>query len=105
MTSKVNPYPSVDAFIRRNRLTLRNSLEWQLIPEPKLGCINGIPTMRGWAIATNFLLVAIEQLDGQITFGHLLFFQPDAGEKLEVANKKLRPSNKKPRLFNPDEYE
>lgn len=59
--------------------------DWRLIQEPYQGEINGCPTLRGTAIATNGIMVAILQPKG-IVFGHLDFFNPDEEQYAETTS-------------------
>ena len=68
-------FQSVDDFKRTFKSSLPKPYDWRLI-EPMVGEINGIPTSRGIAIATNGIIVAIMQNDG-VVFGHLDWFVKD----------------------------
>ncbi len=67
--------------------------DWRLIQEPVQGEINGIPSMRGFCLATNGIIVAILTQDSKIIFGHLPFFVPDREE--ELAKVMNQPKTKK----------
>ena len=68
-------FQSVDDFKRTFKSSLPKPYDWRLI-EPMVGEINGIPTSRGVAIASNGIIVAIMQNDG-VVFGHLDWFVKD----------------------------
>jgi hypothetical protein len=53
--------------------------DWRLM-EPIVGQIHGIPTSHGVAIATNGILVAIEQQGRYLFIGHVATFVPDEQE-------------------------
>jgi len=50
---------------------------WRLLTAPMLGEITGIHTIRGKAIATNGILVAVVREDNELFFGHLEWFKED----------------------------
>lgn len=54
---------------------------WRLLTPRKSGEVNGIPTSRGLAIATDGMLVLIRQSDGSLFEGHLEWFEKDQLER------------------------
>lgn len=66
--------------------------DWRLLKDPCVGEVNGIPTMRGVATATNGILAAIVR-GGTIVFGHIEYFIVDSQER-ETLAKKLEKENK-----------
>ncbi len=56
---------------------------WHALERPVSGQIQGIPTMRGLAVATNYIHVAIEQPQG-VVFGHLEWFVKDKNEPSDL---------------------
>ena len=77
-------FQSVDDFKRTFKSSLPKPYDWRLI-KPMVGEINGIPTSRGIAVATNGIIVAIMQNDG-IVFGHLDWFVKDAEQPVGDVN-------------------
>ena len=53
---------------------------WRPLQEQKSGNIHGLPTLRGTAIATDGVLVAILTWDGKLSVGHLDYFIADKDE-------------------------
>jgi len=53
---------------------------WRILQKPRVGEVNGLPHMRGVAIATNGIIVAIKTGDQRVIFGHLEWFVPDKNE-------------------------
>ena len=84
MAKLFNQFSSVDDFKKAYKTNLPKPYDWRLI-EPMVGEINGIPTSRGIAVATNGILVAIMQNDG-IVFGHLDWFVKDVEQPINEAN-------------------
>jgi hypothetical protein len=70
--------------------------DWRLLQNPFVGEIIGIPTLRGIAIATNGIIVAILQGNDKLTFGHLDNFiadtQVDESVKAVVKTKPKKPT-------------
>jgi hypothetical protein len=50
---------------------------WRALQEQKQGNIHGLPTLRGTAVATDGVLVAIFKWDGTLSVGHLDYFIAD----------------------------
>jgi hypothetical protein len=50
---------------------------WRALQEQKQGNIQGLPTLRGTAVATDGVLVAILTWDGTLLVGHLDYFIAD----------------------------
>jgi hypothetical protein len=53
---------------------------WRLTKEPIIGQINGIPTYRGAAVATNGIMVVLVNEASLVFIGHLDWFIPDDDE-------------------------
>lgn len=51
--------------------------DWRLVQKPVPGHINGLETIRGLAVATNGIIVALLNSYGKISFGHLEWFVKD----------------------------
>lgn len=60
---------------------------WRMVADAPTGEINGIGALRGQAIATNGILVAIYQSNGKFVFGHYQWFVCD--EPDDQGNKNL----------------
>jgi hypothetical protein len=70
----------------------RQGLHWRLML-PIMGAPQGIPTMRGKAVATNGILVAILS-GGRLVTGHLATFLPERQEDyVAVEKQRNRKSN------------
>lgn len=102
MAKKIQPYSSVNEFAARHNLILPRPFCWRLIAEPRTGEISGISGIRGFAIATNGILVAIED-NVDIAFGHLDFFVPDADITPGVQGSSRSTAKKTPQI-NINEY-
>lgn len=78
----INPYSSVRHLANTHRLHAlpKPRDDWRLIQEPYVGEIHGLPRIRGAAVATNGIIVAVLRGDARIVFGHLAFFVPDHAE-------------------------
>lgn len=79
----LQPFRDVGEIKNIYHITLAKPYEWRLIKEPFVGEINGISTMRGVAVATNGILVAIMQSTGMVV-GHLEYFVADLDAPVEV---------------------
>ena len=53
---------------------------WRALQEQKSGNIQGLPSLRGTAVATDGVLVAIQSWDGKLSVGHLDYFIADKDE-------------------------
>jgi hypothetical protein len=74
-------YTSLDQLVRLHRLVLPSPRDtWRLVKDPVVGQITGLPDLRGRTIATNGILVIMENEVGRITMGHLEWFEPDYTE-------------------------
>jgi hypothetical protein len=75
-------YPSLDTFLRANRVAFlpRPKETWRLVLRPLVGEILGLPMFRGVSVATNGIIVALEDVRGIVRFGHLQYFVPDEVE-------------------------
>lgn len=62
-------------------ITLPKPYDWRLLSPCVVGEINGLPNLRGTAIATNGILVAIVQQTGLI-IGHLDYFVADQDQSM-----------------------
>ena len=75
-------YLSLTHFIAMHSLHLPKPWDgWRLVVPEVPGQINGIDAMRGVAIATNGILVAIEDEHGIVCYGHLEWFVKDDAEQ------------------------
>ena len=81
MAKQAPHFDSIESFNRTFKAALPKPYDWRLI-EAMTGEINGIPTSRGIAVATNGILVAIMQNDG-IVIGHLDWFVKDEEQPVE----------------------
>lgn len=72
----LQPFRDIGEIKNIYHITLAKPYEWRLIKEPFVGEINGISKMRGVAVATNGILVAIMQPTGMCV-GHLDYFVAD----------------------------
>lgn len=104
------PYASVEALQKRfNILLPRKSPDWRLIKEPPVGEINGIPSMRGIAMATDGILAIIVH-EETVIFGHVDYFMVDKEEfeppraKKKTLRQKL-DEEKKPSRVSEDIWE
>lgn len=77
--SPIQTFNSLDAVRETFRVLLPRPYEWRLLKQPIVGEINGLPESRGIAIATNGIIVAIQQNES-LFFGHLDFFVEDEDE-------------------------
>lgn len=68
-----------------------------MLPTAVQGEINGIPSMRGYAVAANGIHVAIfNPFTNDVTFGHIHFFVPDDSTDQSVLDE-ATASEKKPK--------
>ena len=74
---------------------------WRLTTKAPVGEVHGIPTMRGKAVATNGILVAIETSSGKLMFGHLDNFVCDDKDEIQDVQATARPA--KARKFTTEE--
>lgn len=95
MARKTQPYASIAQFAERNQLILPRPFCWRLIQDPPTGEIQGISGIRGFAIATNGIIVALESDQGDIAFGHLDYFNPDADSDPKPLTSKFPKQTKK----------
>ena len=70
-------YTSLHEFLASHSFQQVKPREWRLVKGEPVGQIDGIPSMRGRAIATNGINVAIERGDGTVVLGHLDWFVCD----------------------------
>lgn len=75
-------YSSVSQFTREKRVLLPRPHPWYLVSPDNIahGEINGVPSVRGTTVVTNGILVALETETGNVLFGHIEWFVPDARE-------------------------
>ena len=86
-----NEFPSVQAIKEYFGQPLPKPHDWRLVSPAQVGEINGLPSSKGLAIATNGILVAIMQ--GPTLFiGHTDSFVVDIVESDEFARQGGRPS-------------
>jgi hypothetical protein len=78
MAKKQQNYRSLLDFAKHHEVCLPKPHDWRLTKEPVTGEIQGISGIRGFAVATNGILVALENDRGDLAFGHLDWFVPDA---------------------------
>lgn len=71
-----NPFSSIQQIALTYKVVLPKPREWRMIPQSFSGEVNGCPAMRGVAVATNGIHVAILQSDN-IVIGHLDWFVAD----------------------------
>lgn len=75
-------YRTLDEAVRQLRVLLPAPKEdWRLVADPVTGQINGLDHIRGRAIATNGIMVLLENEVGHAQFGHLQWFVPDKSEQ------------------------
>lgn len=75
--------------------------DWRLIPDMVVGEINGLPSMRGEAVATNGIHVVIITSNNTPLLGHLDWFIPDKDERSNL----LKSTTKQPTKTNMKEFE
>lgn len=85
----VNPFKSTHqlATLYRIHSLPAPKQDWRLVKEPFTGAIQGLDErgrFRGFAVATNGIIVAIQTGDDRLVFGHIDFFVPDAHEPVRV---------------------
>jgi hypothetical protein len=73
------------------------------------GEINGLPTMRGYAVATNGIHVAIWNcFTRDVLFGHIHYFVPDQSSEQAVLDEatasEVKPKNKQTKKALLSEY-
>ncbi len=100
----VQQYNCLEHLVRHHKAMLPKPKEdWRLIQKPVSGHINGLAeSMYGIAIATNGIMVAIEdpQLD-LLFYGHLEWFVRDTTEESDL-DKIVAAKVKKPRKLDED---
>jgi hypothetical protein len=78
--------------------------DWRLVQEPFTGEVHGIPSLRGVAIATNGILLAIEQPQSKLAIVHLDTFVADAVDGVVVVRQAKKPSASKPKAYDISEF-
>ncbi len=75
----MQPYTTVHALCERHHLKLPRPHPWWLLSGDDciVGEVNGVPTIRGKAVATNGIMVAVLTVQGDIDLGHRQFFVRD----------------------------
>mgnify|MGYP006374329205 FL=1 len=104
MARKSQPYSSVSQFAEVHQLILPRPFDWRLIQDPMTGEVQGISSFRGFAIATNGIMVAIESERSDIAFGHLDYFIPDVEECSPASTSTKTPKTKKAPKHDISEY-
>ena len=77
---------------RQRGLVLPKPHPWYRIMDVRPGEIVGIPTCRGLAVATNDILVALEQSNGEYVFCHYEWFVKDRKEAATRSGKRASKS-------------
>lgn len=78
---ETHKYSSLRDFCVRRRIMLpKPTEEWRLLKGQPVGNIHALPGLRGRAVATNGIIVAIELEDESVVFGHLEWFKRDREE-------------------------
>lgn len=103
MARKTQPYTSISQFAEVNHLILPRPFDWRLIQDPMTGEVQGLSAFRGFAIATNGIIVALESESKDIAFGHLDYFVPDEDSTPKSSSTKTTKAPKTPK-YNLDEY-
>lgn len=83
----LNPYVYLEKLVRKHGCMLPKPKEdWRLVQHPVMGHINGLQdSMRGMAMATNGIMVAIEdQVANILFFGHLEWFNKETDEESDL---------------------
>lgn len=92
----IQTFSSVTAIKQAFGITLPKPYDWRLLSPCVVGEMNALPNMRGVAVATNGILVAILQ-NATIIIGHLDYFvadQEQAVPKALVGKKSPKPTRK-----------
>lgn len=90
-----NPFSSVQEIAREYRIVLPKPHEWKLMPKGVSGEISGLHRIRGVAMATNGIHVAILTND-DVLIGHLHWFVAD--EQPQEERVKTDRVERKPRV-------
>jgi hypothetical protein len=91
-------FASIDAIKKEFKVLLPKPYDWRLLQPCFVGEVNGLPSMRGTAIATNGILLAILQ-DNALLIGHMDSFVIDLeqgealGKVAKVASTKTTKKN------------
>lgn len=97
----MNPYPTLSAFVTAKRLVLPSPKTWWLLSDADAvtGEVNGVPSLRGVAVATNGILIAVETVTGTVLFGHRDWFVVDKEPKDTATGRSTpRPSTRQQEL-------
>jgi hypothetical protein len=90
-------FPNVNALAQHHGMILPKPHYWRLLQPCLVGAIHGIPTSQGTAVATNGILVAIQQ-PHRLFIGHFDWFVPDEQQPVvehkEGKEKKERQARK-----------
>lgn len=78
----MHPYNNLAHFRRDAGILPKPSDDWRLIQVPVTGEINGLPSIRGLAVATNGIIVALRRSDSFLVYGHLEWFLKDRNEPI-----------------------
>jgi hypothetical protein len=74
-------YRHLDEVVRDGKLLLPKPREgWRLVRDPLCGHINALESFNGKTIATNGIMVLLEDEVGCFCFGHLQWFVPNEDE-------------------------
>jgi hypothetical protein len=74
----MNPYPSIKAITDKVG-PLPHPYPWRMVNNLRHGQINGIERISGTPVATNGILIALEEC-GKVQIGHRDWFVPDPPE-------------------------
>lgn len=86
----IQHFSSIASLAATFSVSLPKPHDWRLIVDCPVGSINGIPSLRGVAIATNGILIALLRNE-RIEFGHLDSFVQDIGESVRIISKTSKP--------------
>lgn len=75
ISSIPHPYREVGEFFAANAMPIPRG-DWRLTPYVQ-GAIHGLPSSRGWLVATDGIICFIRRSDDSLFCGHIAFFVTD----------------------------
>ena len=67
----------------------RSTSPWRLVQEPLVGCVNGVPSLRGVLLATDGVIALVAR-GGRLERAHLDWFIPDDNQPAKTTIKQIK---------------
>lgn len=96
----LQPFSSFADLVRTHNLMLPVPRDtWRLVAEPCIGEVNGLPMMRGLAVATNGIMVVLRRSQpNDCIYAHYDWFVPDEEESAGSLRQAAANPNKKNKI-------